>query len=737
MWPSFLLRSPLIFLAVSFVALTVFLAHEAPIAHGQETNRAPTVVSAIEDATIVNEIGTQQASLSGMFDDADNDSLTVTATSSDELVAIPYVATDSSMLTVFAVTQGTTTIKVTADDGNGGSVSDSFTVTVKAAPTVASGLANVAGLEEDSTQDVSLSGVFSDADGDALTITASSSDDAKATISVAPDNSSLTVTGVAEGTATITVTAQDSDGNRVSDAFDVSVVPATEQQEQTTIPGPVLNLELTATADTITVTWQAPESGDAPKRYISHIKPEDGGKGATKRGKAKKTTVTFKKLESGTTYKVWVRARNEAGKGERVHASITLPDAESEQGDGQQQQEPPNRAPTVTSAIGDATIVNESDSKQVSLSGVFSDADNDSLTITALSSDDAKATVSVASDQSSLTVAAKTRGAATITVSADDGNGGTVSDSFTVKVKAAPTVALALSDVAGLEEDSTQVVSLSAVFSDADGDSLTISAASDDETKATVSVASNGSSLTVAGVADGTTTITVTAEDSDGNTVSDNFDVSVVAAPQQQQQQQGTPNQAPTVSSAIADATIVNESGTHQVSLSGVFDDADNDSLTITAASSDDAKATVSVASDQSSLTVAAKARGMATITVTADDGNGGTVSDSFTVTVKAAPTVARAQSDKSYLKVGWGFAVSVDDVFSDADGDSLTITAASSDDGVVRVGAKVRDDGTCMLSMWGVAKGEATITLTAEDSDGNRVSDAFQATVKEPPKGD
>ena len=405
MWPSFLRRSPLIFLAVAFVALTVFLAHDAPSAHGQETNRAPTVASATEDATIVNEIGTQQVSLSGMFNDADNDSLTVTATSSDELVAIPYVSTDHSMLTVFAVTQGIATITVMADDGNGGTVPDTFTVTVKAAPTVASALGDVAGLEEDSKHDMSLSGVFSDADGDALTITAASSDDTKTTTSVASDGSSLTVTGVAEGAATITVTAQDSDGNRVSDAFDVSVVPAAEQQEQT--PGPVLNLELTATADTITVTWQAPESGDAPKRYISHIKLKDGGKGATKRVKAKKTTVTFKKLEAGTTYRVWVRAQNEAGKGERVHASITLPDAESEQGDGQQQQAPPNQAPTVASTIGDATIINESGSKQVSLSGVFSDADNDSLTITAASSDDAKATVSVASDQSSLTVAAK------------------------------------------------------------------------------------------------------------------------------------------------------------------------------------------------------------------------------------------------------------------------------------------------------------------------------------------
>ena len=73
---------------------------------------------------------------------------------------------------------------------------------------------------------MSLSGVFNDADGDALTISASSSNESVATVSAASDGSSLTLSGVAEGTATITVTAQDSDGNRTSDAFDVSVVAA-------------------------------------------------------------------------------------------------------------------------------------------------------------------------------------------------------------------------------------------------------------------------------------------------------------------------------------------------------------------------------------------------------------------------------------------------------------------------------------------------------------------------------
>ena len=119
------------------------------------------------------------------------------------------------------------------------------------------------------------------------------------------------------------------------------------------------------------------------------------------------------------------------------------------------------------------------------------------------------------------------------------------------------------------------------MFNDADGDALTITAASSDDAKATVTVAADQSKLTLTGVAEGTTTITVTAQDSDGNEVNDTFDVSVTAPSPPE-----TPNRAPTVAAAIADATIVSESGTKQISLSGVFSDADGDSLTVTATSS-------------------------------------------------------------------------------------------------------------------------------------------------------
>ncbi len=105
------------------------------------------------------------------------------------------------------------------------------------------------------------------------------------------------------------------------------VGPGSGQPGPSDVPGPVTALELTATADSVTVSWQPPDGGVAPKRYVVHLRPEGGGTGSgkTKNPKAKKTRVVFDNLDSGATYKVWVRAQSKEGKGDRVSATITLP----------------------------------------------------------------------------------------------------------------------------------------------------------------------------------------------------------------------------------------------------------------------------------------------------------------------------------------------------------------------------------------------------------------------------
>ena len=396
-------------------------------------------------------------------------------------------------------------------------------------------------------------------------------------------------------------------------------------RQEPVVPGPVIDLTLTAEGDKVVVSWTAPTIGSAPTGYIVHLKPEGGehGSGKTKRPKANRTQVTYNKLEAGTTYNVWVRAQNELGKGERVHATITVKANSAPTATAKAKA---NSAPTVALEITDLSGLRPDDARQVSLAGVFTDADNDALTITAESSNTAAATVSVATDQSSLTVTAKQAGTATITVTAADDRGGSVTDAFGVTVAPkpnnAPTVASALGDLSGLRESDTRQVSLAGVFTDADGDTLTITANSSNDYVATATL--NGQNLTVSAKRAGTATITVTAGDGKGGSVTDAFSVTV--APK--------PNNAPTVASALGALSGLRAGDTRQVSLAGVFTDADGDTLTITASSLNDAVATATV--NGQSLTVSAKQAGTATITVTAADDRGGSVTDAFSVTVEA-----------------------------------------------------------------------------------------------------
>ena len=820
-------------------------------------NHDPEILSALPDIKLANLHRVRQIGLFEIFDDPDYDALTIEASSSNEDVATVSVVPDYSTMTVSAQSHGTAVITVTAADVRGGAVSDTFVVRVKSPPRTLSSIADITGLQAGAARDVSLSGVFGDADGDPLTITASSSDEAVATVSVSSDQSYLTVRGTGEGNATIYVVALDTDRNpalatfqvkvdhgpvqptvtpepehesavsrydvnddgiideneyrqalrdyeaRIINFNDLSEVKAAYLAPRVVAPLPDVTIvnergardvslsdvfwdfwgtltiaaassdESIATAlvspgrskltvaaqergratvvvtasdgnavasDTFTVTVKANPavatpianvndlaSGDSQAISLDGVFTDPDGDNLTISAISSdeaKVTVTLAPDHSALTVSglaegtATITLTAQDSDGNRVSDDFSLTVSSP-----QPPPQPANQPPTVSAAISDVTIVNESGTHQVSLSGVFGDADNDSLTITATSSDNAVATVSVAADQSSLTVTAKARGTATITVTAKDGRGGTVSDAFTVKVKAAPAVASAIADVP-LELGGTQDISLSSVFTDADGDGLTFAATSSDREVANP-LEFHGT-LTVIGGSVGSATVTVTAQDSDGNQASDQFDVTVGPPP----------NQAPMVSSQIDDVTIAAESGTQDVSLAGVFDDTDNDTLTITATSSDESKAKVSVNSGYSTLTVNAQARGTATITVKADDNNGGTVEDTFTVRVKAAPVVATAISDVNGLEAGKTQDISLAGVFSDADGDTLTITATASDNNIVTA-TVAADQSTIILS--GVAEGTATITVTAQDTDGNTVSDSLdvpvvKATEPDPP---
>ena len=193
-----------------------------------------------------------------------------------------------------------------------------------------------------------------------------------------------------------------------------------------------------------------------------------------------------------------------------------------------------NQAPTSVGKITAMTVRADQMSTPLNVSTYFNDADpDDTLTYTAMSSRTDYATVEIGGDDMNmLTITGVAVGEAIITVTANDGNGGTATQTIAVTVtksnQAPMPVVGELEAVTLTMGDDPKTVDVSGAFSDADDDTLTYGATSDDPMIATVAV--SGSTVTITGVAAGKATIMVTATDPAGAMAKQTFVVTVEAA---------------------------------------------------------------------------------------------------------------------------------------------------------------------------------------------------------------
>ncbi len=101
-------------------------------------NSAPTVANMIPDQTAPVGVAFSFTLPAGTFSDADSDSLTYTASKSDDMALPTWLNFTDDTRTFSGTPQstdtGTLSVKVTASDGNGGSVSDTFDIEVSVGP---------------------------------------------------------------------------------------------------------------------------------------------------------------------------------------------------------------------------------------------------------------------------------------------------------------------------------------------------------------------------------------------------------------------------------------------------------------------------------------------------------------------------------------------------------------------------------------------------------------------------
>ena len=227
-------------------------------------------------------------------------------------------------------------------------------------------------------------------------------------------------------------------------------------------------------------------------------------------------------------------------------------------------------------------------------------------------------------------------GTITVEVTAEDGAGATVSDSFDITVansNDAPTLDNAITDQNATEDSAFSFTFAADTFTDVDtGDTLTYSAQLSGGGALPAWLNFDANTRTFSGTPAngdvGTITVEVTAEDGAGATVSDSFDITVANS-----------NDAPTLDNAIADQNASEDSAFSFTFAADTFGDEDiGDTLTYSAQLSGGGALPAWLNFDANTRTFSGTPEngdvGTITVEVTAEDGAGATVSDSFVIAV-------------------------------------------------------------------------------------------------------
>ncbi len=182
------------------------------------------------------------------------------------------------------------------------------------------------------------------------------------------------------------------------------------------------------------------------------------------------------------------------------------------------------------------------------------------------------------------------------------------------------------------------------------------------------------------------------------------------------------PNRSPEALGAIAAQTLF-LGDTVTVDVSAAFSDPDGDALLFRAASSDTAVALSSVSGSE--VTVEARDRGGAAVIVTARDVGGDETSQSFEVTVPNREPVTVEQIPPQTVYLRETVTVDVSAAFRDPDDDPLEFEVTSTDTSVAAVSTVGGD-----VSLTGVYRGAAAVTVTARDPEDGEVRQTFDVIV-------
>ncbi len=319
----------------------------------------------------------------------------------------------------------------------------------------------------------------------------------------------------------------------------------------------------------------------------------------------------------------------------------------------------------------------------------------------------------------------------TVTVTANDGLGGTSAQTFTVDTtNQAPVVGTGTANQSNNDGDTVTAVNAASAFSDPNGDPLTYTATGL-PAGLTISAAGVISGTVAKNAAPGTDTVTVTATDDKGAATSETFSWVVKDVP-------------PTTNGTLPNKAYTDGQANVSIATGQAFADGNGNALTYTAtglpagltinATTGAITGTIDHDASKNAPTTAgsgATLDGTYTVVVTASDGLGGAATQTFTIdSTNQAPAVGTRTANQSNSDGATITAVNAATAFADPNGDPLTYAATGLPAGLTISSAGVIS-GTVAKN---AAPGTDTVTVTATDDKGAATSETFSWVVKDVP---
>ncbi|BAY61807.1 peptidase-like protein [Calothrix brevissima NIES-22] len=583
----------------------------------------PTVANPIADVSVLEDAAKTIIDLSNVFNDIDNDPLSITKTikvNSNSGLVNANIVNNELILTYLSNQFGAADITIIGTS-NGQSVDNTFTVNVASvddAPVVVNPILDVNSSEDAPNTIIDLSQVFTDVDNDSSAIIKTlqaNSNSSLVNASIDGNNLVLAYKPNQFGTAAITISGT-SNGQSVENTFTVNVAPV---DDAPVVANPILDVNSSEDAPNtiIDLSQVFTDIDNDSSAIIKTLQANSNSSLVNASIDGNNLVLAYQPNQFGTAAITISGTSN----GKTVNNTFTVNVA------------PVDDAPIVANSIADVVVTPNSTNTIIDLSSIFTDIDNEpSEIIKTIAVNTNNNLVNASIDGNNLVLAYQPNqvGTAAITISGTS-NGKTVDDTFTVNVAPVdnpPTVAKPIVNVNTSEDAPNTIIDLSQVFTDVDNDVNAIIKtiqANSNSSLVNASIINNDLILAYQPNQFGTAAITIRGT-SNGKSVDNSFTVNVAPV-----------DDAPIVANPITDVVVNQDSANTTINLSSVFTDIDNAANTIIKtiqANNNSSLVNATIIDNVLTLQYLRNQFGTAQVTIRGNS-NGLTVDNTFNINVK------------------------------------------------------------------------------------------------------